>query len=301
MSSNTVRSMKRAVAVASAALALLFLAGTARADLKSAQDKFVHGDYQGAETELKHLSGKQADAGKLILARLYMRTGRHPEAEKLARGLARASDPQIATDAHVLLAEILRATGRYADARRELEPIVTRQPAPRRARYVLGLVYNDLGDPRAEGEWKKFLQDFDGNKLDLNDPPTLFYLAEAARYTADFEFANGTYREAVDRDKTLHEANIEWGYLFLDKYAPADAEQSFDEVLKIDPRHPDAHAGMAAVKLEPSYDLAAATAHLARALEVNPRHVPSLLLRAGIEIDQNQWDKAVATLDRKST
>jgi cellulose synthase operon protein C len=288
--------MKRAVALAFGALVLWFLAGTAHADLKSAQSKFVHGDYQGAEAELKRLSGKQGESGKLVLARVEMRTGRYAEAEKLARGLARSPDPAIAGDGHVLLAEILRETGRYAEAKREVEPLAARQPAVRRARYVLALVYRDLGDPRAEAEWRKFLQEFDGNKLDLNDPETLFYLAEAARYTADFEFANGTYREAVDRDKTLHEANIEWGYLFLDKYAPGDAEQSFDEVLKIDPRNPDAHAGMAAVKLEPSYDLAAATAHLTRALEVNPRHVPSLLLRAGIEIDQNQWQKAMATL-----
>ncbi|HWM85259.1 MAG TPA: tetratricopeptide repeat protein [Kofleriaceae bacterium] len=288
--------MRRAVALAGGALSLWFLAGTAHADLKSAQNRFVHGDYKGAEADLKRLSGKQGELGKVVLARLQLRTGRYAEAEKLARGLTRSSDAQVAGDGRVLLAEILRATGRYAEARREIEPLVARQPNLRRGRYVLGLIYSDLGDPRAEQEWKLFLKEFDGNKLDLNDPQTLFYLAEAARYTADFEFANGTYREAVDRDKTLHEANIEWGYLFLDKYAPADAEQSFDEVLKVDPRHPDAHAGMAAVKLEPSYDLAAASAHLTRALEVNPRHAPSLLLRAGIEIDQNQWQKAVATL-----
>jgi cellulose synthase operon protein C len=288
--------MRRATALASGALALWFLAGTAHADLKSAQNKFVHGDYKGAEADLKRLSGKEADPGRLVLARLYERTGRYAEAEKLARGLARASDPAVAADGHVALAEILRATGRYAEAAKEVESIAARQPANRRARYVLGLAYRDLGDARADVEWQKFLQEFDGNKLDLNDPQTLFYLAEAARYTSDFDFANGTYREAVDRDKTLHEANIEWGYLFLDKYAPADAEQSFDEVLKVDPHNPDAHAGMAAVKLEPSYDLAAATSHLQRALEINPRHVPSLLLRAGIEIDQNQWDKAKSTL-----
>lgn len=296
MSSNTVNGMRRAVALFSGALALWFLAGTARADLKSARDRFVHGDYRGAEAELKRLSGKQADTGRVVLTRLYERTGRYAEAQKLARAMSRSADPAIATDGHVALAEILRATGRYAEAKRELEPLVARQPGARRARYVLALVYQDVGDPRAEVEWKKFLQEFDGNKLDLKDAQTLFYLAEAARYTADFDFANGTYREAVDRDKTLHEANIEWGYLFLDKYAPADAEQSFDEVLKVDPRNPDAHAGMAAVKLEPSYDLAAATSHLQRALEVNPRHVPSLLLRAGVEIDQNQWDNAKATL-----
>ena len=289
--------MRRAVALASAAAALWFLAGSAHADLKSAQQKFIHGDYKGAEAELTRLPGKQAEPGRLVLARLYVRTGRYAEAEKLARALLRSGDKDVAADAHVLLAEILRATGRYAEARRDIEAVVAKQPTLRRARYVLGLVYRDLGDPRADGEWKKFLAEFDGNKLDLNDPPTLFYLAEAARYTADFDFANGSYREAVDRDKTLHEANVEWGYLFLDKYAPADAEQSFDEVLKIDPRHPDAHAGMAAVKLEPSYDLATATTHLTRALEINPRHVPSLLLRAGVEIDQNQWDKAKATIN----
>jgi tetratricopeptide (TPR) repeat protein len=288
--------MKRAVAVAAGAFALWFVAGTAHADLKSARNKYLHGDYAGARADLERLSGKEAQSGRLVLARVHMRTGKYAEAEKLARALSKSSDPAIATDGHVLLAEVLRATGRYAEARREVEPVVARQPNARRARYLLGLLHRDVGDPRADVEWKKFLQEFDGNKLDLNDPPTLFYLAEAARYTSDFEFANGTYREAVDRDKTLHEANVEWGFLFLEKYAPADAEQSFDEVLKVDPRHPDAHAGMAAVKLEPSYDLAAATAHLERALEVNPRHVPSLLLRAGIEIDQNQWQKAAATI-----
>jgi len=288
--------MRRVVALATSAFALWFLAGTAHADLKSAQNKFTHGDYKGAEADLKRLSGREADAGRLVLTRVYRRTGRYAEAEKLARSLLRAGDPAVAASARIALAEILRAAGRYAEARREIEPIAIRPGAARRARYVLGLVYRDLGDPRAEVEWKKFLAEFDGNKLDLNHPETLFYLAEAARYTSDFDFANGTYREAVDRDKTLHEANVEWGYLFLDKYAPADAEQSFDEVLKVDPHNPDAHAGMAAVKLEPSYDLAAAAGHLGRALEVNPRHVPSLLLRAGIEIDQNQWNKAVATL-----
>ncbi|MEM9490981.1 MAG: tetratricopeptide repeat protein, partial [Myxococcota bacterium] len=87
-----------------------------------------------------------------------------------------------------------------------------------------------------------------------------------------------------------------WGDFGLSKYAIGLAEQSFDEVLKIDPRHPDAHNGMARVKLEQNYDLAAARHHLEAALAVNSRHVPSLLTRATLEIDQNKWDAARATL-----
>jgi tetratricopeptide (TPR) repeat protein len=48
--------------------------------------------------------------------------------------------------------------------------------------------------------------------------------------------------------------------------------------------------------LENRYDLATARHHLAAALAINPRHVPALLVRAGIEIDQNQWDAARKTI-----
>ena len=85
------------------------------------------------------------------------------------------------------------------------------------------------------------------------------------------------------------EANVEWGELFLDKYSAGNAEQSFDEVLKIDRNHPDGLAGMAKVKLVQRYDLAAATKLIGRALKANPKHIPSLLVRGGLEIDQNKF------------
>ncbi len=297
MSSNTLRWMKSARSVAiGAALCALVVAGQARADLKSARDKFMRGDYKGAEAELDRIKGKQADEARLERARIQLRTGRYAEAEKNARGVTQSRDSGTATEARLFLAEVLRAVGRLDDARKELEPITRKQPDRRRARWLLGLTYRDLGDRRAEQLWKALDDEFVKNQLDEKEPDTWFYLAEAWRYLDNLDDANGAYQQAIDRNPTFHEANLYYGYLFLEKYNPRDAAESFDEILKVDPHHPDAHAGMAAVKLEASYDLPSATTHLARALEVNRRHVPALLLRAGIEIDQNRWEKAKSTL-----
>jgi len=297
MSSNTLRWMKsaRSAAIGAALLALL-VAGQARADLKSARDKFLRGDYKGAEAELDRVKGKQADEARLEKARIQLRTGRYAEAEKSARAAATSREAGVASEAHMFLAEVLRATGRLDEAKRELEPITRKQPDRRRARWLLGLTYRDLGDRRAEQIWKALDDEFVKNQLDEKEADTWFYLAEAWRYLDNLDDANGAYQQAIDRNPTFHEANLYYGYLFLEKYNPRDAAESFDEILKVDPHHPDAHAGMAAVKLEASYDLPAATTHLARALEINKRHVPALLLRAGIEIDQNRWEKAKSTL-----
>jgi tetratricopeptide (TPR) repeat protein len=298
MSSNTLRWMKsaRSAAIGAAILALLTAAAEARADLKSARDKFLRGDYKGAEAELERVKGKQADEARLERARIQLRTGRYAEAEKNARGVIQSRDSGTAGEARLFLAEVLRAVGRLDEARKELEPITRKQPDRRRARWLLGLTYQDLGDRRAVELWKALDDEFVKNQLDEKEPDTWFYLAEAWRYLDNLDDANGAYQQAIDRNPTFHEANLFYGHLFLEKYNPRDAAESFDEILKVDPRHPDAHAGMAAVKLEASYDLPAATTHLARALEVNKRHMPALLLRAGIEIDQNRWEKAKATL-----
>jgi tetratricopeptide (TPR) repeat protein len=282
------------------ALAPLLSTAEARADLRSARARFQKGDYKGAEAALAKIKGKQVDAGRLEVARIRLRTGRHAEAEKLARALTKSSDSGTAAEARMFLAEVLRERGKLPEAKKELEPIVQTQPDRMRARYLLALVYADLGDPRHTQVWQGIKDELDPGKINIEEvePLQLFYLAESARYTSEFQFANDVYRETVDRAPGLHEVNVAWGHLFLEKYAPADAQESFDEVLKRNPRHPDAHAGMAAVKLEASYDLAGATSHIGQALAVNPRHVPALLLRAGIEIDRNQWDKAKATVSQ---
>ncbi|HWN70184.1 MAG TPA: tetratricopeptide repeat protein, partial [Haliangium sp.] len=308
----------RALPAAVILVASLAMADHAVASVESGNRKFLHGDYAGARADLGKVTGADRTVAQLALARVEMRVGAYDAAEKRARALIQRPGAQsgqtaakLTADARVLLAELMRLTGRYDEARRELEAVVWPAGAAGagaagagaapgdhlRARHVLGLVYRDLGRKAdADALWETFFTDWNSNKIDEKNAEALMYVAQAARFRAAFQEANDVFREAVGVAPSLLEANLEWGYMGLEKYAVGLAEQSFDEVLKIDPNHPDAHSGMALVKLEQSYDLAAALDHLTKALASNPRHVPALLVRASLEIDQNQWDAAKATL-----
>ncbi len=287
--------MRRVLAATAVLLGLA--AGTARADLTTGRDRLTSGDYKGALAELARTSGKDRGAARALMVTAQLTIGDQAAAEATATALARDKDPAIAATGKVALAEVLRTVGRYADARKELEPLVAANPAHRDARRMLALVLQELGETKlALDLWKRTIDEYDAKKLDLDDPVQLFHLAEAARARSEYELANDAYRECQNLAPQLTEAGVNWAYLFLQKYAAELAEQTFDEVFKINPNHPDAHAGMAAVLLENRYDLAAARHHLDKALAQNPRHVRSLLVRALIETDQNQWDAAKKTL-----
>jgi tetratricopeptide (TPR) repeat protein len=283
--------------VVASILGLLVAAPEARADLASGTKKMLAGEYAAAKKDLAAVGGSDRGAAQLLLLELEARTGGHAAAEKIGRTLMKSRDAKVAADATVKVAEVLRATGRYARSEKLLAPLANRPSPHPRARWQHGLVLRDLGrivDSKKAFEW--FADQWRANKVDVKDSEFNFYMADSTRYLDEHEFANNTYRDVIDRAPKLLEANIHWGDLFLSKYAAADAVDSYDEVLKIDPHHPDAHAGMARAKLETSYDIATATRHLEQALKTNPRHIPALLIRAGIEIDQNKWDAAKKTI-----
>lgn len=278
-------------------LVMLVGAPTARADLASGKKKLLSGQYAAARKDLAGVRGADRGAAQLLLLELESRTGNHAAAEAIGRALSRSNDKALAADAQVRLAEVLRDTGRYAEAEKLLRPLANRADPHPRARWQYGLVLRDLGRiADSEKAFRWFADQWRANKIDVKNAELNFYLADSARYLDEHEFANQTYRDVIDRAPTLLEANIYWGDLFLSKYAAADAVDSYDEVLKIDPHHPDAHAGMARAKLETSYDIATARRHLEQALKSNPKHVPALLIRASVEIDQNRWSAAKATL-----
>ncbi|MBE7452341.1 MAG: tetratricopeptide repeat protein [Kofleriaceae bacterium] len=289
--------LRHFVAATVVALALALAAGPAWADLATGRDRFIAGDYKAAQAELGRVTGKDRAAARLILVDAQLLVGDTAAAEATAAALARDKDPKVAADGAVALARVLHTVGRHAEARAQLEPLVQREPGHRAARRVLAQVLGGTGQvAAARALWQRTIDEYDRKAIDLDDPQQLFELAEAARALSEFELANDAYREIQNISPQLTEAGVAWAYLFLQKYSSEQAEQTFDEVFKVNPNHPDAHAGMAAVLLESRYDLAAARHHLDKALAVNPRHVRALLVRALIEIDQNQWDAARKTL-----
>ncbi|MBK9034779.1 MAG: tetratricopeptide repeat protein [Myxococcales bacterium] len=284
-----------------AALAGLFgvilSAGPARADLATGAEQLARGDYKAAIGELSRTRGADAGNARLLQVDAQLAIGDVKGAEATATAASKDANAVVATNGKVALADVLRATGRVAEAQKLLEAVVAADPGHRPARRALARLLTATGKlAEADALWKRTIDEYDAKLLDLDKAADLFALGEAARARGEFELANDAYREAVNLAPTSTEAGLAWADLFRSKYSGEVAEQTYDEVLKINPHQPDAHAGMAAVLLENRYDLAQARHHLAEALAVNPRHLPSLLVRASIEIDQNQWDAAGKTL-----
>ena len=281
-------------------VALVAIPNLVYADLKSADEKLMRGDYAGALKDYKAVKGKDGPRATVRLGRVLLRTGDYAGAERAARAVAKAADKAVALDAAVLLAETQRAVGKLADARATLEDAVKKDPRHLRARYQLVLVYKDTGQTEpAVKEIDRFYDDWDQKLIDEKNAEQLMYVALAARQRGDvdaYKDANDFLRDAVDNDGKLLEANVEWGFMLIEKYAVGEAETAFDDVLKIDPNHPDAHAGMARVKLEQNYDFRGALEQIQKTLSVHPTHPVALAIRAEMEIDNQEYAAARKTL-----
>ena len=271
--------------------------GVAHADLTAGRDKLTAGDYKAAIVELGKVTGKDRPAARLLLARAQLATGDHAGAEATIAPLAQGKDPQ-AVEARLVYDDLRRTTGRTQEARSDLEQLAKDRPDDRAVRTALGEVRLALGDVvGAKALFDETIKESDANQLNLDDPVQTYQLAVAARYTSQYQLANDAFRETVKLRPQLTEAGVEWASLFLEKYAAQLAEQTLEEVFKVNPNDPEAHAAMAQVIVETRYDLAAVRHHLDAALALNPKNARALKVRASIEIDQNQWDAAGKTLD----
>jgi tetratricopeptide (TPR) repeat protein len=282
------------------ALALVAVAGAtqvAAADLAAGRSRLASGDYKGAKLELERTAGRDRPAARLLLARAHVATGDFAAAEATLAPLAPGKDA-VGVEARLALAEVRQATGRMADARRDLEQLRQERPDDRAVRTALALARLAQGELlRAKELFDLTIKESDAGALDLESAADMYQLAIAARHTANFQLSNDAFREALRREPQRADIGVAWADLFLQKYAAAHAEQTLEEVFKVNPSHPDAHAAMAEVILETKYDLQAVRHHLKAALDVSPRHARALKARASVEIDQSRWDEATRSLD----
>ncbi|MGH9888665.1 MAG: peptidase MA family metallohydrolase, partial [bacterium] len=208
-----------------------------------------------------------------------------------------AKDAQ-AIEAHLVFDQLRRVTGRLKDARADLEQLAKDHAGDRAIRTALAEARYALGDVLgAKALFDETIKESDANQLNLDDPVQTHQLAIAARYTSQFQLANDAFRETLKLSPQMTAAGVAWADLFLEKYAAQLAEQTLEEVFKVNPNDPEAHAAMGEVIVETRYDLAAVRHHLDAALAVNAKNARALRVRASIEIDQNQWDSANKTLD----
>lgn len=278
-------------------LVILAAAGSAHADLATGRDKLIAGDYKTAIAELAKVVGKERPSARILQARAQLATGDYAGAETTLAPLAQGKDDASA-EARIVLAEVRRLTGRSAEARKDLEALFKDRPDDRAVRTALARIRHAQGDRAgAQALFDETIKESDAQKLDLDDPDQLTHLAIAARFAAQFQLSNDAFREAMKLRPQSTDTGVEWADLFLQKYAAQLAEQTLEEVFKVNPNHPDAHAAMAQVIVETRYDLAAVRHHLDAALAINPKNARALKVRASIAIDRNEWDDAIKTLD----
>lgn len=279
------------------ALLVVLVGGTAHADLQSGRDKLIAGDYKTAIAELGKVTGKDRPAARVLLGRAQIATGDFAGAEASLKSVAGVQDAT-AIEARLVLAELHRMTGRLNEARKDLEALYKAKPDDRNVRTQLGKMRYLQGDLlNAKALFDITIKESDNNKLDFDNAEEMHQLAEAARYTENFQLANDAFREVNKLRPQNTDAGVQWADLFLQKYAAAPAEQTLEDVFKINPHHPDAHAAMAEVIVETKYDLPAVRHHLKLALDLNPKNARALKVRASIDIDGNNWETALKTLD----
>jgi tetratricopeptide (TPR) repeat protein len=214
------------------------------------------------------------------------RGGRFDEVATIAKSFPK--DEQIA----IYHALSVAARGDYATAESILQPFAAAN-AGGDATLELGLLQFNTGK-RAEGRRALTLV----LAADLPNPNARDYLraARAARALNQVDDAQSLFRDAIGVAPTDPRINSEWGELFLEKFAKADAAKSFQEALKVDPEYGPALVGMAKALMDENPPQAVQFAQ--RALKGNPNNFDAQLVLANIAVYQDKKADVKAAIDR---
>jgi tetratricopeptide (TPR) repeat protein len=244
----------------------------------------------GARPRVRDAAARRTDAERAL------RAGRYEEARQIAIDLEQRGVGEPGAAAAVLAARAETALGLTAEARRRLEAAAVAAPDSLAVRDALMRLHEGAGDRAALAPLiDRTYEDWKVGRVDRSRAADLIAVATAVRLDNNWKDASDTLRDAVRADPRAVDANVDWGWMFLEKHSAGNAELSFREVLKLDDANPDAHAGLARVVLEQRYDVAAAERELALALAVNPRHARALAIRGELALDGEDF---VATAAR---
>jgi tetratricopeptide (TPR) repeat protein len=282
---------------------LATLRGPVAASLDEAQAALLAGRYE----EAIHLF--EAEAAQNPSARLYggwasalRLTGAHDEALSVIARFESLEPASVALSN--LRGEILHDTGRIAEAREAFEKAVAgKAPDALTAELNLALLLREEGAyDEALARFDRFIDVYnESSNLSAGD---LVAVAIACKHLGVkdhqlFKDALRAFDEAKAKDPSTIVPAIRTGELFLEKYNGADAQESFQEALAVNPSHPEALLGLAkAMDFGGSPEALVLTK---KALEVNPRFVPARAFYAeqllGLEDYEGARSEATAALE----
>jgi cellulose synthase operon protein C len=259
------------------------------------------GDYDNAFKLLsaRLVSNPNDVVAQRALLRVFIETGRYPEAEATAKRFL-LKTPDTGSVRHEL-AETLAITGRYTEAIAEFEraaadsaksgAVADKLESDLRRAEILDLIGQEDG---ARAIYQTFVKHYTDNNPKTARELTL--VARALVHLERYQDANDMYRSAIEADSDYLEAQLGAGELFTEKYAYGDAAIFLDDALQVNSNSARAFLDLARNKRLDSD--AEASAAIAKALSINPNLVEAIALKAALALEASKIEEASAEIDK---
>ena len=220
-----------------------------------------------------------------------LRTGQYDEAIAVAQKAVATGER--GDEWHLILLEGLLTVGRYPEAYAAWTNALAKEGRSVRIRWLGRDVLLANGEvPEARAQLREIAQLVSSRPGNYRDVPSLVIFGQSALASgADAKVVlERIYEMARKADPAAREVYLASGGLALEKGDFALAARRFDDGLKQRTNDADLHFGRARAFAESDREESAKS--LAAALQINPRHAPTLLLMADQRIDAEDYTGA---------
>ena len=277
--------------------------------LAEARQRWLRGNYEEARALYEKLLTDEASRAAAVIgvARTWLSEGDYAKALDAIDEALRKDEKN--PDLLAARADLYYRTGRSEDASKDAEAAIKLKSDQFLARWVRAQLIRDTGDvTKADVEMRWFVRTYtqrDNADKPIKDPDELLLVglagSENARWHSlsdQFRFLiNELYPDVLKLDADDWRAEWHIGQLLLEKYNRPEANQAFDNALKINPKAAEAFVGKGQVALQ-QFETKDADTHADSALKINPRLASALRLKADVLLLAGDVAAARKYLDR---
>ncbi|HVP13105.1 MAG TPA: tetratricopeptide repeat protein, partial [Phycisphaerae bacterium] len=276
----------------------------------SARECFLRGDYDAAiefYDDLGRGGGEDAVRAACGQTEIDLQIGNYAGGIARLRGLE--SKGRESADWHACLAALLAEIGKYDEAIEHNRRALELESGHLRARWQLGQLYEMLGREKDAIDTYEPVERLMTEGTLPSAPEDLVYVGKSFcrislltrhpnRVQRTKHVLTEVYQEAFDViDPLFWPGRLAAAELLLEKHNRTEAKSDFAAICAQNPKVPDAHVGLGRIALA-EWDFEKAEQEAETALDINPRHVPAMLLLADIRMTQRQHKDAVAAAGR---